>query len=64
MSVLGSTDVTTHVNLMVKAGSHANVMQALNFRLTATHVEVSKHVDYTLDIGYMELSEYEYNKSL
>ena len=45
MSVLGSTDVTTHVNRMVKAGSHANVMQASNYRLMATHVEVSKHLE-------------------
>ena len=50
MSVLGSTDVTTHVNLMVKAGSHANVMQASNYRLMATHVEVSKHSEPSLNI--------------
>ena len=45
MSAPGSTDVITHVNLMVKAGSYANVMQASNFRLTATHVEVSKYLE-------------------
>ena len=45
MSVLGSTDVTTDVNLMVKAGSHANVMQALSYKLMAIRVEVSKNLE-------------------
>ena len=45
MSAPGSTDVITNVNRMVKAGSHANVMQALNYRPTAIHAEVSKNLE-------------------
>ena len=50
MNAPGFTDVITNVNLMVKAGSHANVMQASNYRLMATHVEVSKHSEPSLNI--------------
>ena len=46
MSAPGSTDVITNVNRMVKAGSHANVMQALNYRPMAIHVEVSKNLEF------------------